>query len=105
MESASTINQLKLRASAGQSGNDAVGNFQYLSGYSVLGSRIFDEGQLPAIYLTGLANPYLTWEVMTIYNVGLDFGLFNSAIYGTIEGFYRERTGIPATSPPSWART
>ena len=105
MQSVDVINNMKLRASVGQSGNDAVGNFQYLSGYSVLGSRIFDEGQLPGMYLTGLANPFLTWEVMTIYNAGLDFALFENALYGTIEGFYRERTGIPATRATSLPST
>ena len=53
MQSVNWIDHLKIRASAGQSGNDAVGNFDYLSGYSVLGSRLFDEGQLPGLYVTG----------------------------------------------------
>ncbi|GAA3623592.1 SusC/RagA family TonB-linked outer membrane protein [Flavivirga jejuensis] len=97
MRNISNLDNLKLRASYGESGNDAVGDFQYLSGYSTLGSVIFDEGQLSGLYITGLSNPFLTWEKMAIYNTGIDFSFNNQKIYGSIEAFYRERTGIPAT--------
>lgn len=97
MENINSIDNLKIRTSYGESGNDAVGNFQYLSGYSTLGSVLFDEGQLPGLYVTGLANPLLTWEKMAIYNTGIDFSFNNQKLYGSIESFYRERTGIPAT--------
>ena len=105
MDKFSAIDNLKIRASFGQSGNDAVGNFQYLSGYSTRGSVIFDEGQSTGIYITGLANPNLTWEKMSIYNGGLDFMLYNKKIYGTFDAFYRERTGIPATRATSLPST
>ncbi len=97
MKNVNSIDNLKLRASYGQSGNDAVGNFQYLSGYQKRGSYLFDDGQKPGIYITGLANPNLTWETMTIYNGGLDYSFFNQKLYGSIDGFYRDRDGIPAT--------
>ncbi len=91
------LDNLKLRTSYGQSGNDAVGNFQYLSGYSLRGSAILDDAGQPGIYITGLANPLLTWEKLIIYNAGLDFSFLNKKIYGTGDAFYRERNGIPAT--------
>jgi len=105
MENVATVDNLKLRASYGQSGNDAVGNFQYLSGYSTRGSYLFDEGQLPGIFITGLANPLLTWETMTIYNGGFDYALFDQKIYGTLDVFYRDREGIPATRVTSLPST
>ena len=46
---------------------------------------------------TGLPNPNLTWEKMTLYNLGLDFSIFNSKLYGEVDVFYRKREGIPAT--------
>lgn len=99
------INNLKIRASYGESGNDAVGNFQYLEGYKlsvdpVLGtntSYIFGQTPYQGIYSTGLANPNLTWERLGIYNAGLDFELFNHRLYGTVEAFYRTRSGILGT--------
>lgn len=97
MDALSAVDNLKLRASVGQSGNDAVGNFQYLSGYTTRGSYLFEEGQIPGMFITGLANPLLTWETMTIYNGGIDFSVLDQKLYGSVDVFYRLRDGIPAT--------
>ena len=91
------IDNLKLRVSYGQSGNDAVGNFQYLSGYAMRGTYLLGDTPVSGLYSTGLANPLLTWEKMSIYNGGVDFSFLNRKIHGSIEGFYRQREGIPAT--------
>jgi hypothetical protein len=52
-----------------------------------------------------MANPLLTWEKMNVYNGGLDFSLPNRTLYGTVEGFYRTREGIPATRNTSLPST
>jgi len=91
------VDNLKIRASYGQSGNDAIGNYQFLSGYAFDGSYKVGDQIKPGIYSTGLANPILTWEKMTIYNAGFVFYLLNRKVYGTIEAFYRLRDGIPGT--------
>lgn len=104
------IDDLKLRLSYSQTGNDAVNNFQYLTGYS-FGSDsryvnyVIGGGTKKALLSTGLANPYLTWEEMTIYNIGMDFSFWNKKLYGTLEAFYRNREGIPATRATSLPTT
>ena len=99
MENNSLLEYLKLRASYGQSGNDGVANFNYLAGYAVSGSDTYILGNTPVkgLYATGLANPTLTWEKMTISNAGIDFTFTDRVLYGTVEFFYRDRKGIPAT--------
>lgn len=89
------VDNIKLRASAGQSGDDGIGNYQYYAGYSYDMSYILGDDIRQGLYLTGLANSNLSWEKLGIYNVGLDFSLFNRGIYGTAEAFYRLREGIP----------
>lgn len=96
------IDELKLRASYGSSGNDGVGNFQYLAGYRLGGiwdggTYLFGTSTAQGMISTGLANPNLTWEEMKIYNAGIDYSLMKRKIYGEFDVFYRERTGIPAT--------
>jgi len=91
------LDDLKIRASYGQSGNDGVGNFQYLTGYQYGLTYILDNKVQQGIVSTGLANPNLTWEKISIYNAGLDFSLWNRKLYGSGDVFYRERTGIPTT--------
>lgn len=97
LEQFSKLDNLKLRASYGQSGNDAVGNFQYLAGYQYGATYMLGAGPQQGLVSTGLANPYLTWEKMKISNLGVDFSFLNRKLYGEIDAFYRERSGIPAT--------
>ena len=91
----SSLENLKLRASYSQMGNDAVGNFQYLSGYRYGDTYLIGSNATAGLIVTGLANPLLTWEKMTIYNLGIDFELTKRILYGEFDAFYRERDGIP----------
>lgn len=89
------LENLKLRTSFSQTGKDDVGNFQYLSGYEYGLKYLMGTSATQGLVETGLANPFLTWENMTIYNIGLDFGLAKQIIYGGLDVFYRDRDGIP----------
>ncbi len=97
MQTMENLDNLKLRLSYGQSGNDGVGNFQYLSGYKLAHLYILNNQVLQGLASTGLANPDLTWENISVYNAGLDFSFFKKQIYGSGDVFYRIREGIPAT--------
>ncbi len=97
MQNLNSLDELKLRASYGQSGNDAVGNFQYLAGYQYGHLYILDAAIQQGLVSTGLPNPNLTWEKISIINGGVDFSLFERKLYGEADVFYRTRTGIPAT--------
>lgn len=88
------IDMLKLKASVGQQGNDALyysdgataNYFPAIDQYKVSGANgVFSDGTL---YYKG--NPDLTWETSTSYNIGLDFSLFNSKLNGSIEYFGRQ---------------
>ncbi len=97
MQSLKKLDNLKLRASYGESGFDGVGNFQYLAGYNVGATYILGSDPQPGLVSLGIANPNLTWEKIKISNVGADFSLFNHKLYGEADIFYRELSGIPAT--------
>lgn len=97
MKKIKNVDNIKLRASYGESGNDAVGNFQYLSGYAYGYTYVLDAGPQQGLVSTGLANPNLTWEKMKIYNAGADYSLWKRKLYGEFDVFYRTRDGIPAT--------
>lgn len=91
------LDNLKIRVSYGESGNDGVGNFQYLSGYQFGSAYVFNGNVQPALASKGLANPNLTWEKIKIYNLGTDFSFWNRKLYGEFDAFYRTRIGIPTT--------
>lgn len=73
----SSIDELKIRASYGQSGIDNVGNYDYYSGYEMTrpwiqgGPYLFGNSYYNAIGLTNLANPALTWEKLLFITLGL----------------------------------
>lgn len=98
MESSSTwLNQLKLRASFGQQGNDNVGNYYaYLDQYSIEGSTNWSDG---ALYYKG--NPELTWETSNSFNVGLDYAFLNGMVTGTLEYFNRQTSDMLYNRPVS----
>ncbi len=91
------ITNLKIRGGFSQTGRDNVGSFQYLSAYSKGWYYLLGDNVQSGLVSTGMANPTLSWEKMTIYNLGLDFAFWNRKLYGEIDAFYREREGIPAT--------
>lgn len=102
------VDQLKLRASYGSSGfdykksdADKIRDYQYLAGYSIGGIYQWGGKFVKGLSPTSLANPFITWEKMNMYNVGVDYSFLNRAVYGSLEGFYRDRSGILATRAKS----
>ncbi|MDR1224320.1 MAG: TonB-dependent receptor [Tannerella sp.] len=92
------LDNLKLRVTHGQSGDDGTVNFQYLSGYTVRNVAGYLIGNAPMKVITPsvIPNPNLSWEEIKITDIGIDFSFLNRKIYGEADVFYRERTGIPA---------
>lgn len=105
MENIKDLDELKIRGSYGSSGYDGVGNFQYLAGYQFDGQWLIGSSTQQGLRSTGLANPYLTWEKIKIYNLGTDFSLWKRKLFGEADVFYRELSGIPATRILSLSNT
>ncbi|MEM1121292.1 MAG: TonB-dependent receptor [Bacteroidota bacterium] len=91
---------LKLRTSFSQLGDDtAVGlnGFDYLTGFELQNPIILgDDIAEPTIRTRGLVNPLLTWEEMTVYNVGVEASFWDGKLSLETELFYRKREGIIA---------
>ncbi len=103
------VSHAKIRASWGQTGNDLIDPYQYLSSYSFRNIT----------YITGNGNTYnqaivegvapntnVTWETATQKNIGLDLQFLKGDLAFTIDYFHNKRTNIlwtrnasvPATS-------
>ena len=95
------INDLKVRASWGETGNQAISNYAryglYAATYgggrnestaydlALQGSGIFPSG----FRATQAQNNNLKWETTEQYNFGLDFTLLGSSIYGTFDAYIK----------------
>ena len=85
------INDLKLRASYGVTGNQPNSNYIYYSTYSAGRDAVFNGTRVSTLQPTRSPNPDLKWESAQSIDFGLDFGLFNSRISGSVE-YYNRRT-------------
>lgn len=93
------LSDLKIRASYGVVGDDAVGgNYDYVAGYNNNSSVSILDGE-PVIGIRQRGEPVtnVSWMKNHFTNVGVDFGLFAGKLYGSFEYFYRKRTGLLAT--------
>ena len=96
-----TISNLKLRASWGETGNQAISAYQSLSRLSAIYSSVNGQ-QVNAVTPNQPSNPDLKWETSIQTNIGLDFGLFDNRISGSIdyymintEDLIMGNTGLP----------
>lgn len=87
MDNVDFINQLKLRASYGEVGNDDLLDFYLSQPRYSLTSNAGD----PAIFLSDIGNSALTWETIESYDIALEFGLFNNFLDGSFE-YYKKNS-------------
>ncbi|MBV6427248.1 MAG: TonB-dependent receptor SusC [Haliscomenobacter sp.] len=88
------ISDLKIRVSYGVAGNSAVEPY---STQSVLNRVPFAWDEAAAIgytYSTRIGNPDLRWETSTTANAGVDFGVFDNRIIGTLDIFQTKTSDL-----------
>ena len=94
MQNISWLDLMKLRVSYGENGNQAIGRYQTLSQMNSLSGWVYPGynyvfgdggGTSNGVSVTTMANSDLGWETTKVFNLGLDFGLFNSLLYGNID--------------------
>jgi len=91
---------LKVRAGWGQVGNQgSAGNFDYVS--SVKGGYIYALNGIPVegAVQEQLANTELMWESAEQLNVGIDFGLLDNKLTGTVDYFIRNTKDMILSKP------
>ncbi len=82
----SWLNDLKVRMAYGTVGNDGLSSYYE---YQALYDLGWNNAAEPGAILLSLSNDDLTWEVNKTASFGLDFGILNNRISGTIELFDR----------------
>lgn len=96
LRESSIVNNLKLRVSWGQLGNDRIPAFNYLSRFSFGASTVVNGGTVPGITEAGISNPNVTWEVSETTNVGIEAGFFNNKLTLEFDVFDTQTKGILA---------
>jgi TonB-linked SusC/RagA family outer membrane protein len=98
------MNNLKLRASAGLTGNDNVGAYQWMETATLVDK---DGKQLTGAYFGGItsalapgviANPFITWEKSLIYEAGVDMGFLKNMITFGASYYFKHTYDILGTT-------
>jgi len=104
MQDQKIVSNLKLRAGFGVTSNQAVPAYSTLGGVASNGVR-YNYGPSSQIgyYVTKIVDPKLDWEYTRTTNIGLDFGVLNNRITGSVD-WYTAKTdkllyGVPL--PPT----
>ena len=88
MKKQNIISNLKLRLSLGQTGNAEIGGNAY--GFYATGSNyVFGNSLATGVSESQLPNSHLKWETTTEFNVGLDWGVLNNRLTGSIEYYQK----------------
>ncbi len=86
-----TINNLKLRIGYGELGNQGIENFETRQTLVSGGNNaVFGGNIAQGVVAARLPNPDLKWETTKEVNVGIDYGLINNRITGSIDYFNRK---------------
>jgi TonB-linked SusC/RagA family outer membrane protein len=94
------VTDLKVRASYGETGNDAIGNFPAVALYT--GGSAANYNGTPGIRPAGIANLSLGWETNQTVNFGVDFGLFNNRITSAVDIYRRTSKDLLLQQPTPW---
>ena len=99
------VNQLKLRVSYGELGNDRISAFQYIQFYGFGGNYVFGTSVAPGLTTQTLPNPKVTWETAKKIDEGIEATLWNGKLgidFTLWQQFRRDilvarNLGIPST--------
>ncbi|WP_299547780.1 TonB-dependent receptor [Seonamhaeicola sp.] len=85
------VDNLKLRATYGETGNRTVGRYQTLARAQTGFSYVFENNSAYAQFISTLGNNDLSWETTTGLNIGLDFAVLKNRLSGSIN-YYNTTT-------------
>lgn len=96
------IDQLKLRASWGLMGNDAVAQYLYVTRYQLVNDPIYytyfgdNYTEVKNLYLSATPNPNITWEKQDTRNIGFDASFLSNRLSVSFDAFRFLRKDILA---------
>jgi TonB-linked SusC/RagA family outer membrane protein len=98
IEKAASLSSLKWRVSAGQAGNQEIGDYLYSRLYTPR-NYSFGDKIVVGYTATNYGNDDLRWETTTQYNTGLDFGLTNDRFHFVFDAYYKKTTDLLVNLP------
>ena len=98
MEDATSVDQLKLHASYGVTGNSEIGTYRSLATVGS-GNILLDGTRAPSSYTLRLANPDLEWEKTKQFDFGFNLSLFKYRMNFDVSYYYKRTTDLLLDRP------
>jgi TonB-linked SusC/RagA family outer membrane protein len=99
MQDMQTLSNLKLRASYGSLGFNAVGAYPWQSSVSTNTSGVINNTENPGAYFDKLPTRDLEWEITKMTNIGADLGFLDNAITFSGEYYIRKVDNLIVNNP------
>lgn len=93
------ISTLKVTGGWGQLGNQSVASLQYLAIISSGRRYSFGGAEVVGANQTRIPNADISWETSEMTNIGLEFGLFNDALLGSVNYFIKDTKDMLLAPP------
>ena len=93
------INDLKLRISWGETGNQNIGLYTFIENLNLGNYYVFNGIPVPGVRQLDFASKELTWETTSQYNFGLDLSLFRNRLALTFDYYSKQTKGILLNLP------
>src|SRR5699024_7011773 len=90
----SFFNELKIRGSWGQTGNDRIDPYQFLKTYGFGEGYVMDGKDEKSLTQTRTPNPAITWEVAHQRNIGLEGAVLDNRLSFEVDYFNNLRKDI-----------
>jgi iron complex outermembrane receptor protein len=95
------LSDLKLRASWGKTGNQAFGNYLQFSTFQGCNpkAQVQFGNQFICPFRPSAVDPNIKWEATTSYDVGLDYGISNQRLSGSVDWYTKRTENLIFTVP------
>ena len=103
MQNLDFLSELKLRASWGETGNQNIGDYQYIATINGNFNYNFNGNLQQGSTISALANELLQWETTIMRNVGFDAGLFDDKVTFSAEYFNNRTVDMLVSVPLAWS--
>ncbi|MCK0137098.1 TonB-dependent receptor [Arenibacter sp. S6351L] len=98
LKNSTTLNDLKFRVSYGLTGNQNIGNFEFIT-RAASTPYVFGNSVVVGNSASNIGNPSLQWEANKQLDIGVDFALFKSRISGTIDYYDKKSEDLLIQNP------
>ena len=92
------LNNLKVRTSLGETGNQEIGDYAFLQNLGSM-NTIFNNTYYSALYRNTFGNPDLKWEKTLQWDAGIDIGVLKHRIDFSLDYYLKNTSDLLLNSP------